>query len=46
MNPLFSLLFHHEDLAVGSSLAQGWGSDAQRASVEVNGKKLTELNDG
>ena len=45
VNSLFSLLFHHEDLASGSGLAQGWYL-MMRASAEVKGEKLTELNDG
>jgi hypothetical protein len=43
MNSLFSLLFHHEYLAIGSGLAQGYLLLGE-LQEKWNGEKLEELN--
>jgi hypothetical protein len=46
VNTLFSLLLYHEDWAFRFRLGTGLISDDRRASAEVNGETLAELNNG
>ena len=47
VNSLFSLLFHHEYMAVGSGLAQGWylilGESQQKRTVKTNRSKWWQI---